>query len=68
MSDFEKRAPDYRLAATHKKTKTRSILGTAWINEEGFISIHLGPCVVIDSNFSHEFHLSLLPKSKPWPT
>lgn len=59
---FNPRRPDWRLVATNKVPKERSVIGAAWNNADtNTVSIKLGPCVLIDSADSEAYFLTLIP-------
>jgi hypothetical protein len=52
--------PAYRMVVEHKETKARTRVGVAWVNEKGWISIKLSPCVVLSGD-RNDIFISLYP-------
>jgi hypothetical protein len=60
MSGEPGRKPDYILKALDKRTSNYTRVRSAWVNDEGHLSVILGPCVVLSGN-NRNIVLSLFP-------
>lgn len=60
------RKPDYRVGALNKRTNSKNILGGAWKNEDGTISVVLDDFVVL-SQHSKELLITLFPAGRDVP-
>ncbi len=54
------RTPDFRIAALNKRTDEKAIIGAAWKNEDGSISITLNSFIKIEG--SKDILITLFPK------
>lgn len=61
---FKPRHPDYFLKARIGKDRS-GVLGSAWINKSGTISIRLAPGAVLDWHLSTQGTIILAPFEKP---
>lgn len=53
------RKPDYQLKILNKSNDKRGIIGAAWKNEDGSISIQINPCIILDGNQLDDFVITL---------
>ena len=56
------RKPDYRIKARTKDGRIDGVVGSAWVNESGNISIVLNPFVVLNSDT--ELQITMFPRDE----
>jgi hypothetical protein len=55
------RKPDYKVSVKERNGSRKGVIGAAWLNENGSISIQLNPGTLLDYQTSLNCHIKLFP-------
>ena len=64
MSNDGPRKPTHDFCVRTPDGKRRGVIGSAWLNEDGSLNVHLNPGTVLD--WRDNLQIGLFPKTQGW--